>query len=179
MVKRKWIVMTCLCLVIFLGGRSGIVTEAKEKDTKVESVTEDMGSLLKELDSSEVKKLISFARDQVEKGNWDTQEGIDKAIEEGEKEFKISLTKEEKEKIHSVVKKIKGLRLSPEFILDQAEKIYEKYGKELTEDAASAGERIMDETKDKIQEEVKKSVKDYFAQMVGRVKGFFQGIFGK
>ena len=178
MKKGKGWILLILILGIMIFCKEGLHTKAMEKESKVRAVTEDMGSLLKELEASHVKKLISFAREQVEKGNWETEEGIEQAIKEGEKEFKVTLSKEQKKKIHGVIKKIKELRLTPEFILEQAEKIYDKYGKELTKNATEAGNEILQETKDKIQEEVKKSVKDYFSDMVGKVKGFFRGFFG-
>lgn len=170
--------MLLIAFGIFIFGKNTMVLEAKEKETKIEAVTKDMGSLLKELDGEEMEHLLSFAREQVEKGNWETEEGIDKAIAEGEKEFKVTLSKEEKEKIHSIVKKIKDMKLAPEFILEQAEKIYNKYGEELTKNATEAGNKIMEETKEKIQEEVKKSVKSYFSDMVGKVRVFFKDFFG-
>lgn len=151
---------------------------AKEKEINIESVTKDMGNLLKEADDEQIQRLLKFAKDQIEKGNWETEEGIDRAIEEGEKEFGVSLKEKEKEKIKEIIGKIKELKLAPEFILEQAEKIYEKYGKELTEDAAKVGNKIVEDTKEKIQEEVKKSMKNYFSDMVGRVRGFFQGFLG-
>ncbi|MBR5579082.1 MAG: DUF1002 domain-containing protein [Lachnospiraceae bacterium] len=179
MKKGKFMVLFCAaCLTLVLWGMWSIPSNAKSKDSQVETVTEDMGSLLKKVKSSDIKKLIAFANEQIDKGNWETKEGIDRAIKEGEKEFNITLTKEEKEGIHSVVNKIKKLKLSPEFVLEQAEKIYDKYGKELTENATKAGDQLLEDTKDKIQEEVKKSVKDYFSQMVGKVKIFFKGFFG-
>ena len=175
--KKRYLILF-ITLSILLFGKNSLVSEAKEKDSKIETVTNDMGSLLKNIEASDMKRLLSFAREQIEKGNWETEEGIDRAIAEGEKEFKITLTKQEKKKIHEIVKKIKELKLAPEFILEQAEKIYNKYGEELTQNATDAGNKILEETKEKIQEEVKKSVKDYFSNMVGKVKVFFKDFFG-
>ena len=66
---------------------SGFSSFAKEKEINIESVTKDMGNLLKEADDEQIQRLLKFAKDQIEKGNWETEEGIDRAIEEGEKEF--------------------------------------------------------------------------------------------
>lgn len=173
----KKIIFTLILTAAFMLFWPNVESQAKEKEGSIESVTNDLGNLLKEADSDEIKKLLDFAKQQIEKGNWETEQGIDNAIKEGEKEFGVTLTKEEKEKIKEIIKKVKSLKLAPEFILEQAEKIYEKYGEELTKDAARTGNKIIEETKEKIQEEVKKSIKDYFSDMVGKVKGFFWGFF--
>lgn len=174
--KRIWIIISVFLLVLIVFPMNSY---AKEEEKKVENITEEMADLLKSMEDSEIKRLLDFAKEQVAKGNWETKEGIDRAIQEGEEEFNISLKEEEKEKIHNIVNKIKELKIAPEFILEQAEKIYKKYGKELTDNAKKAGEEILEETKEKIQEEIKKSVKDYFSDMVGKVRTFLKGFFIK
>lgn len=175
--KRKIILFAAL--LVFVITLFPVSAFAKEKEDSIDTITEEMGDFLKEMEDSDIKKLLQFAKEQVAKGNWETKEGIDRAIKEGEEEFQITLPEEEKEKIHRIVDKVKELKLAPEFILEQAEKIYEKYGKELTDQAQKAGEDIIEETKEKIQEEIKSSVKDYFSDMVGKVRTFFKGFFQK
>ena len=47
-----------------------------------------------------------------------------KAVSEGEKEFDVTLTKEQKDKIISVINKIRRLGISPEYLLEQIEEMY-------------------------------------------------------
>ena len=69
--------------------------------------------------------------------------------------------------------------IKPEYIIEQAQKIYEKYGEELKDDFSEKGKQIAEETQNKIIEEVNKSLTDYFSDMVSNVKSFFKGIFKK
>ena len=143
------------------------------------SITDSVEELVKNISAEDAEKLIKFVKREVEEGNWESQEGIEKAIREGEEEFGVTLSKEQKEQILSVIAKIKKLGLEPDFLIKQAEKIYEDYGKELTENATEAGKEIMEETKEKIKEEVNKSITNYFSDMISNVKSFFKGIFKK
>ena len=94
----KKIIFTLILTAAFMLFWPNVESQAKEKEGSIESVTNDLGNLLKEADSDEIKKLLDFAKQQIEKGNWETEQGIDNAIKEGEKEFGVTLTKEEKER---------------------------------------------------------------------------------
>ena len=81
--------------------------------------------------------------------------------------------------ILSVISKIKKWGIKPEYVVEQAEDIYEKYGEELKNDVSEKGKEIVKEAQEKIKEEVNKSLTDYFSDMVSNVKSFFAGIFNK
>ena len=143
------------------------------------SLIESAEELMKDVKPEDAKKLIEFSKKQIQDGKWDTEKGIKEAIAEGEKEFGITLTEKQKEQILSVIAKVKKLGISPDYILAQAEKIYEKYGKELKEEAQNAGKELLQDAKEQVKEEVKKSFADYFTDMFYNVKTFFKGIFNK
>lgn len=150
-------------------------------DDSLSSLVDSAEDLLKNIKPEDAEKLMDFVEKQIQDGKWDSESGIKEAIAQGEKEFKTSLTEEQKAQILSIVSKIKELGISPEYVLAQAEKIYEKYGKELKEEAENAvteaGKEVLEETRDKIKEEVNKSFTDYISDMVESVKSFFKGIF--
>lgn len=151
---------------------------SKGDDTFV-SLLKSAEDLMKNVKPEDARKLIDFLKEQIQNKKWDSEEGIKEAIGLGEKEFNTTLTEEQKKQILSLVAKIKELGIEPEYILKQAEKIYEKYGAELKEDAANAGKEILKETKSKIKEEVSKSLTEYLSDMVQSVKTFFKGIFNR
>ena len=151
----------------------------KSQDESLTSLIDSAEELMKDVKPEDAKKLIDFVEKQIQNGKWESEEGIREAISQGEKEFNVTLTDNQKNQILSIIEKIKQLGISPEFILEQAEKLFEKYGKELKEEASNAGKEILEETKDKIQEEVKKSFVNYLSDMVQSVKLFFKGIFSR
>lgn len=148
-------------------------------DESISSLKESINQLIEDVDPEDVKKILDFVGEKIEEGKWESEKGINEAIAEGEKEFGVSLTKEQKDMILSVVSKIKKLGIKPEYIREQAEKIYEKYGEELKNDVSEKGKQIAKETQNKIKEEVNKSLTDYFSDMVSNVTLFFKGIFSR
>lgn len=150
-----------------------------QSDESVSSLKDSVNELIENVKPEDAKKILKFIGEKVEEGKWETEKGIEEAIAEGEKEFGVTLTKEQKNMILSVISKIKKLGIAPEYIIEQAEEIYEKYGEELKEDISESGKEIAEETQNKIKEEMSRSLTDYFSDMVSSVKSFFKGIFSK
>lgn len=150
-----------------------------QSNESISSLKESLNELVKNVKPEDAKKIINFINEKIDEGKWNTDEGIKEAIAEGEKEFNVDLTKDQEEMILSVIAKIKKLGIAPEYILEQAENIYEKYGEELKEDISESSKEIVEETQNKIKEEIDKSITDYFSDMVNSVKSFFKGIFSK
>lgn len=159
---------------LFLEEVKGVQSEDSFGELK-DSVSE----LVKTIKPEDAKKILQFVEKKIEDGNWETEQGIKEAIAEGEKEFGVTLTMEQKELILSVIEKIKGLEIDPKYLVKQAEKIYEKCSEDIKEGVSEKGKEIMDETQNKIKEEVNKSLTVYFSDMFKSVKTFFKGLFSK
>lgn len=159
---------------LFLNEVKGVQSEES-----MSSLKDSINELIENVKPEDAKKILNFIQEKIEEGKWESQQGIEEAIAEGEKEFGVTLTEEQKEMILSAISKIKKLGIAPEYILEQAEEIYEKYGEELKEDISESSKEIIEEAQNKIKEEVNKSLTDYFSDMVSSVKTFFKGIFSK
>ena len=150
-----------------------------QSDESVSSLNDSINELIENVKPEDAKKILNFVEEKLEEGKWDSPEGIEEIIAEGEKEFGVTLTKKQKEMILKIVSQIKKLGIAPEYIIEQAEEIYEKYGEDLKENVSEKGKEIAKETQNKIKEEVSKSLTDYFSDMVNSVKTFFKGIFSR
>ena len=150
-----------------------------QNEDSLSSLKDAIDELIKNVKPEDAKNILQFVEKKIAEGNWETEQGINDAIAEGEKEFDVTLTNKQKELILSVVSKIKSLGIDPEHLVKQVENIYEKYSEEIKEDISEKGKEIVEETKNKIKEEVNKSLTDYFSDMFKSVKTFFKGIFGK
>lgn len=117
-----------------------------------------------EENSELAEKAIDFIRQKLEAGELESDEDISAAIEEGEDEFEVSLTEEEKDQILQGVKKVKKLGLDPEKLLDQAEKMFD-----------NAKQELITETEEKVKTSFVSSVTGFFQDMGSRVKDFFAG----
>ena len=159
---------------LFLNEVKGVQSE-----DSISSLKDSIGELIKNIKPEDANKILKFVEKKIEDGSWESEQGIKDAIAEGEKEFGVSLTKEQKDMILSVAKKIKSLGIDPKNLVDKAEEAYEKYGEELKEEVSEKGKEIAKETQNKIKEEVSKSLTDYFSDMVNSVKTFFKGIFSR
>ena len=178
---KKKIVILLLSLSFFAGYKDEltITAEAAGITSQFGNITGDIENLLKKIDKEEAQDLFNFVEEQIEAGNWETEEGLKQAIKEGKEKFNVELPKEQEDKILKAAEAVKKLKISPQFLLDEAKKIYEKYGGELEEEVEKVKEEIkqevIEEGKEQIRQEVNKSVKDYFTTMVDRVKNFFKG----
>ena len=141
------------------------------------SLKDTLEDVIQNIDPEDAQKILDFVNKKIEDGSWKSVEGIDRAISEGEQEFDVTLTKEQKELVHSVAEKVKKLGIDPTFLVEQAEEIYEKYSDELKKEVTEAGEKMVEEVQEKVKEEVSRSLNDYFNDMVRNVKTFFKGIF--
>lgn len=150
-----------------------------QSEESISSLKESLEELIQNVKPEDAKKIFNFINEKIEEGKWESENGIKEAIAEGEKEFDVTLTNEQKDMILSAVSKIKKLGIAPEYIVEQAEKIYEKYGADLKDEISENSQQIVEEAQNKIKEEIDKSVKDYFSDMVSNVKTFFRGIFSK
>ncbi len=130
-----------------------------------ESVSKEQQEFISELMESP-DEVIEFVREKLENGELDSEEDIEKVIQEGEEKFDVSLTEEDKEKILQVMQKVENLGLDPEKLLDQAQGLCEQFGDEVTSQAREA-----------VRETVENSITGFFQDMGNRIKGFFDSFF--
>ncbi len=153
----KKIAVTIMIMLLAMG--MGITAQAEASEETVVAPEADENS-------EEVEELITFIKEKLAAGELATDQDIQEAIKEGEEKFKVSLTDEEKEKILSIMHKIKELGLDQEKLLDQAKDLYEKFGDELIDNAEEV-----------IKKSFKESVSNFFSDLGSTVKDFFVNIF--
>lgn len=152
--KKCWIAVAMCVLFMTMG------TQASAKDIDLTQWIPE--EFQKEENSELAGEVIDFIRQKLEAGELESDEDILTAIEEGEDEFEVTLTEEEKDKILQSVKKIKKLGLDPEKLLNQAEKMFD-----------NAKQDLITETKEKAKTSFTNSVTGFFRDMGSRVKDFF------
>ena len=142
-IMKKRVVLLLLTLTLFLSGINVQATEKKNtnavnkyvnfilnevKGTKneesISSLKDSMEQFIKNEKPEDVKKILNFISEKIGEGKWKSNDGIKEIIAEGEKEFDVTLTKEQKDKIISVINKIRKLGISPEYLLEQIEELY-------------------------------------------------------
>ena len=196
MKKRLSILMLALCLLLsqitvnaqekeVSKGLTGYVnlllakTKGGNDDKSLSSLKDSLEDAIQNIKPEDAQKILDFVSEKIQDGSWETKQGIEKAVQEAEKKFSVTLTKEQKDLVFSVAQKVKTLGIDPQFLVDQAEEIYKKYSDEIREEVSQKGQKIAEEIQEKVKEEIGRSLTDYVSDMVKNVKSFFKGIFKK
>lgn len=128
--------------------------------------TGELAEAAKNVSSGEIEQLIAWLKEKVAKGELDSDEDIRKAVEEGEVKFGVSLTDEEVQRILNLMNQLESVGLNSEYLLSQAEKLYNKYGTDLVAHAdeaiSEAVSNAVSDAADGVWQNIKKSVKDFW-----------------
>lgn len=129
-------------------------------------------SIQGDISSEEVEALIAWLKGKIASGELDTgdEDSMQEVLEEGEETFGISLTEEEKAQIISLLKKLDALGLDADYLIEQAQKLYEKYGSNLVENA----NEVINEA---VGNAVTQAVKNFFRSIGESISGFFKNLF--
>ena len=122
--------------------------------------------------SDEAEALIAWLKGKVAGGELDIgdEESIRAAIAEGEKAFGISLKEEDKQQIIALLKKLDSLGLNADYLLEQAQALYEKYGLSIVENANEA-------INDAVENALTSAVKGFFENLTTSISDFFRSLF--
>lgn len=175
---KKKITMIAIML-LFISSVMTVEAKENQKENNLSAWKDAAIEYIQKANPEKVKKMFSFVEEKIDEGKWNSTEGIEEALEEGEEEFQVTLTKSQKEKILGVVEKIKKSNIDPKQLVKQVKDIYEEYGEKIANSSKEEVENMKDEIVEKIEEAVKESVKKsvtvYFTNVVNRVKGFLKG----
>ncbi|HJA94788.1 MAG TPA: DUF1002 domain-containing protein [Candidatus Eisenbergiella merdipullorum] len=150
-------------------------TQAGTEQETDESGQESFIGLL----SEDQEKLLEEMLKRLEDGELSTQEQIDAAISDAEKELNITLTEKQKEQISKLVLRANELGLDREDILNRAQELYERYGSRIMENAEDAvRENILEPAKEAAVTETKNTFREFFRDMGETVKNFVKNLFG-
>ena len=80
------------------------------------------------------------------------------------------MTEEEKEQIISLLKKLDSLGLDADYLIDQAQQLYEKYGLGIVENANEA-------INEAVESAVETAAKNFVQEVKESITGFFKDLF--
>lgn len=148
----------------------------KTIDTALDEMimTGDIAEATKDVSNEEVEALMEWLKVKIASGELDTgdEKSVRDVIDQGEKQFGVSLADDEKNQIIRVLKKLDSMGLNGSYLIGQAEKIYKKYGL----DAVNNASEVINEA---VQDATTTAVKGFFTSIGDSFKGFFTKIFGK
>ena len=121
--------------------------------------------------SDEIEQLMAWLKEKVAKGELDSDADIRTAIKEGQEKFGVTLSEDEVQLILDLMNKLKSMGLNSEYLLSQAEKLYNKYGADIVNHAdeaiSEAVENAVSEAADGFWQGIKKTAKDFWDSIFG------------
>ncbi|MDE7434826.1 MAG: DUF1002 domain-containing protein [Lachnospiraceae bacterium] len=112
-------------------------------------------------DNEQVEGLVAYLKQKVAENGLDDPESIREAIEDASKQFDITLTEEQKQKLMDLLLKISELDLDVDQLLSQAQSIYDKIGDlDFDSDGFWSG------------------IADFFSNLWDSIVDFFSNLFG-
>lgn len=135
-------------------------------------LAESIQSLQGDVTSEEVEALLAWLKGKVANGELDTgkEESVRNAIAEGEEKFGITLTEKEKQQIVSLLKKLDSIGLDADYLMQQAQQLYEKYGLGIVENANEAINQAVESA-------VETAASNFMQQLKESITGFFKNLF--
>lgn len=143
-------------------------------DTSISSALDELittGKLaeeVKNVSSDEIEELIAYIKEKVANGELDAD--VRAAIEEGRQKFGVSLSDEEIQKIVDLMNKLRSMGLNSEYLISQAEKLYNKYGTDIVNHADEA-------ISEAVSGAVSGAAKGFFQSVKDSVKEFWDSLF--
>lgn len=156
-----------------------VISSSSVSDTALDTALDELittgelaDSIQGDISSEDVEALIAWLKNKIAAGELDTgdADSVSKVIEEGEANFGITLTEKEKQQIIDLLKKLDSLGLNADYLIDQAQKLYDKYGIGFVENANDA-------INEAVGNAVTGAAKNFFQNIKTAVTDFFKNLF--
>ncbi|MCM1038983.1 MAG: DUF1002 domain-containing protein [Roseburia sp.] len=157
----------------------GVMADKEVSDTALDAALDELittGELAQnlqgEVGSDEAEALIAWLKGKIASGELDIgdEESVRAAIAEGETNFGITLSEEDKLKIIGLLQKLDSLGLNAEYLIEQAQSLYEKYGLGIVENANEA-------INEAVGNALTSAIKGFFENLVNSITDFFKNLF--
>lgn len=142
-------------------------TEATEI---IEQLKDRLSEAFEDLDKETAEEIFSFVKEKISEGALTSEEGLQKAIEEGEEKFGIEIDPEAAGQVVDTMERLEELGFSSELIVDKAADLYQQYGADFVEHADEV-------VKDAVKGAVKKAADSFWEGLKGAVADFFRNLF--
>lgn len=169
--------------LVLIAAMAAAVTLCFSFETQAEAKNSKSSAAVMETD--QVEQFMSFIKEKAANGELETEEDIKSAIAEGEDNFGLILTDAQKEKIVKLAGKLKGMGMDSDFLVAQAEKLYDEYGAQLVESAeAKVGDAVdeavagaEEKVEEALSEMVETAANSFWKDVKSALKGLYDSIF--
>ena len=135
--------------------------------------TGELNEQLENVSNEDVEALMAWLKNMIATGKLDTSDenSIRQTISEGEKQFGVTLTDDEKKQRQALIRKINESNLQLD-LNKQAENLYKKYGSDVVNQA-------QDVINEAVGNAVSQATQSFFSSIKESFTGFFSNLFGR
>ena len=182
--RNRWVFALLLSVLVCSMPVSAASVQSADVSCSIEkSVKQDwaVSKLKNDMSKEDIQALMKWLKEKVDSGELDISDetSVRTAIEAGEEEFGVSFTDKEKDKIVSVLSKLNAIGLSGDKLLEQAEKLFDKYGNEILDQTEETIQDAVEDANEAIDEAAKEVAKDAAKSFLQRMKESVKGFLGK
>ena len=93
-------------------------------DELLGDVGEKLSNALSGMDDETAGEIFEFVKEKVQDGSLKSEDGIKKAISEGEEKFGVDISEADAKRIVETMEKLEDLGFSGEYVIDKAQELY-------------------------------------------------------
>lgn len=144
------------------------------KEEQAVTIIEKLSEQVQNVSEKEIEELIDWLKEKIDSGELDTgdEDSVRELIRQGEDEFDVELSEEETGNLVAILEKMNKLGMDSEYLVEQAEKLYSKYGKDVVNHTSEA-------LNDAIEDAAGQAVTSFFHSMKQSVANIFENIVGQ
>ena len=140
-------------------------------DELLGDVGEKLSNALSGMDDETAGEIFEFVKEKVQDGSLKSEDGIKKAISEGEEKFGVDISEADAKRIVETMEKLEDLGFSGEYVIDKAQELYNQYGADFLDHADEV-------IKGAVQNAVTSAADNFFHNLWESAKNFFKNLFG-
>lgn len=171
---KKRIMALLLIGLLMFGSQPLQVYAAQNAETEAAEILDQIkgqiSDAFEDLDPETANEIFSFVKEKIGDGALESEEELQKAIEEGEEKFGVEIDPTAAKQVVDTMEKLEDLGFSSEAILDKAETLYQQYGADFAEHADEV-------IKDAVKGAVKNAANSFWEGLKSAVADFFQNLF--
>lgn len=168
--KRKNIIAV---LFVFLTAGvipTGAYASGTNEDQGVfDQIKQQLSGAFEDLDQETANQVFDFLKEQAEDGNLSSGEGIQKAIDEGEEKFGVTIEEADAKALVNTMEKLENMGFSAEYVVEKAGSLYEEYGADFVDHAdelvKGAVKNAASNVANSFWQNLKNSIKSFFANL--------------
>ena len=139
-------------------------------DELLGDVREKLSNALSGMDDETAGEIFEFVKEKVQDGSLKSEDGIKKAISEGEEKFGVDISEADAKRIVETMEKLEDLGFSGEYVIDKAQELYNQYGADFLDHADEV-------IKGAVQNAVTSAAGNFFHNLWESAKNFFKNLF--